>query len=95
MEFCRQQVITLKDVLLGNYNLDVIKTLNTAARYATVSGLTQVNEENLETVRNFVSNLGAEFVAIFDQLWIRGDEARQQIIESIKQNDKKGGGKRR
>ena len=43
-------------------------------------GLSQVNEENMEKVRNFVINLGAEFVAIFDSLWIHDDESRLELI---------------
>ncbi len=80
VEFCNQQVITLEDVINENYSERDIQSLNTASRYATTMGLSQVNEENMEKVRNFVINLGAEFVAIFDSLWIHDDESRLELI---------------
>ena len=80
VEFCYQQVITLEDVINGNYNEEYVQSLNTASRYATTMGLTQVDEENMEKVRNFAINLGPEFGAIFDSLWAHGDESRLELI---------------
>ena len=80
VEFCNQQVITLDDVINGNYSERDIQSLNTASRYATTMGLSQVDEENMEKVRNFVTNLGKEFGAIFDSLWTHGDESRLELI---------------
>ncbi len=80
VEFCNQQVITLDDVINDNYSEGDIQSLNTAQRYATTMGLSQVNEENMEKVRSFVTNLGAEFGAIFDSLWTHGDESRLELI---------------
>lgn len=82
--FCNQEVITLDDVLNGNYNYRDIDYLNTAERYATIIGLTQVDEENLEKVRDFAINLGKEFGAIFDSLWVHGDESRLEKLAEIK-----------
>ena len=90
--FCNQEVITLNDVLNGNYNYRDIDYLNTAERYATIIGLTQVDEENLEKVRDFAINLGKEFGAIFDSLWVHGDESRLEKLAEIKLA---GGGLRR
>ena len=90
--FCNQEVITLDDVLNGNYNYRDIDYLNTAERYATIIGLTQVDEENLEKVRDFAINLGKEFGAIFDSLWVHGDESRLEKLAEIKLA---GGGLRR
>ena len=82
--FCNQPVITLDDVINGNY-LDVdIYSLNTAERYATTMGLSLVDEDNLETVRSFVAKMGAEFCAIFDSLWTHGDETRLERIAEAK-----------
>ena len=58
----------------------VVSILNTAQRYATIMGLSQVDEADLEIVRNFTSKLGSEFKAIFDALWTHGDESRIEII---------------
>ncbi len=82
--FCNQEVITLNDVINENYNYRDIDFLNTAARYATILGLSQVDEENLEKVRNFAINLGKEFGAIFDSLWVHGDESRLEKLAEIK-----------
>ena len=91
VEFCKQEVITLEDVINGNYFDKDIESLNTAQRYATTMGLSQVEESNLEIVRNFTLKLGSEFKAIFDALWIHGDESRIEIIAelNIKNNETK------
>ena len=51
----------------------------------------EVDDENLETVRNFVKNLGAEFVAIFDALWTHGDEKRLERLAEAKLAETPGG----
>ena len=89
IEFCKQEVITLEDVINGNYTEKDIKSLNTAQRYATTMGLSQVDEDNLEIVRNFTSKLGSEFKAIFDALWTHGDESRIEIIAESNINKKR------
>ena len=66
VQFCNQPMITLEDVLNGNYSDKEIESLNTSERYATTVGLTQAAESELVTVRSFVSKLGEEFRALFD-----------------------------
>ena len=95
VEFCNQQVITLDDVINGNYTDRDIQTLNTAERYATAMGLTLVDDDNLEKVRGFVTRLGAEFVAIFDALWTHGDESKLERLAEAKLAEMPGGGIRR
>ena len=84
VQFCNQQVITLDDVINGNYTEKDIQALNTAGRYATTMGLSQVDDENLEKVRSFVAGLGAEFGAIFDALWTHGDESKLERLAEAK-----------
>lgn len=43
-----------------------------------------MDEENLEKVRDFAINLGKEFGAIFDSLWVHGDESRLEKLAEIK-----------
>ena len=93
--FCNQQVITLDDVINGNYTDRDIQALNTAERYATTMGLSQVDDANLEKVRNFVTGLGAEFGAIFDALWTHGDENKLERIVEAKLAEMPEGGMRR
>ena len=95
VQFCNQQVITLDDVINGNYTDRDIQTLNTAERYATAMGLTLVDDDNLEKVRGFVTRLGAEFVAIFDALWTHGDESKLERLAEAKLAEMPGGGIRR
>lgn len=94
VQFCNQRVITLDDVINGTYTDEDIQMLNTAERYATTMGLSQVDESNLDKIRNFVINLGAEFGAIFDSLWIHGDEARLERIAEAKLAEISSGGMR-
>ena len=89
IEFCKQEVITLEDVINSNYSDKDIGALNTAQRYATTMGLSQVDEANLEIVRNFTSKLGSEFKAIFDALWTHSDESRIEIIAELNINKKR------
>lgn len=84
VKFCNQRVITLDDVLNGNYDELEIAALNTAERYATTMGLSRVDEQNLEKVINFTEMLGNEFKAIFETLWTHGDEKRLEIIAEAK-----------
>ena len=84
IQFCNQQVITLDDVINKRYKESDIQSLNTAERYATTMGLSQVNEDNFEIVRDFVNKLGAEFVSIFEVLWTHGDETRLEKLQEVK-----------
>lgn len=95
VEFCNQQVITLDDVINGNYTDRDIQSLNTAERYATTMELARVDDDNLEKVRGFVTGLGAEFGAIFDALWTHGDESKLERLAEAKLAEMPGGGIRR
>ena len=95
IEFCKQEVITLEDVINESYTDKDIESLNTAQRYATTMGLSQVDEANLEIVRNFTSKLGSEFKAIFDALWIHGDESKLERLAEAKFAEIPKGGIRR
>lgn len=91
VNFCNQKVITLNDVINGDYDDTDIESLNVAEIYATVMGLSQVDEENYLTVRNFVLKLGEEPCAIFDSLWSRGNEEKLEIVAEARLANKKGG----
>ena len=95
IEFCKQEVITLEDVINENYTDKDVESLNTAQRYATTMGLSQVDEANLEIVRNFISKLGSEFKAIFDALWTHGDESKLERLAEAKIAEIPRGGIRR
>ena len=79
--FITQKVITLEDVLNDNY--DNIE-MDISSKYATVSGLVRVDEENVEKVRDFVNTLGPEFLSTFDALWTAGNMERLELIASLR-----------
>lgn len=89
VEFCNQKVITLEEVLKGNYTERDLQ-MNTAEMYATAMCLSQVDELNFEKVREFVLKLGGEPCAIFDSLWTHGDEARMEIVAEARLANKGG-----
>ena len=89
-QFCNQRVITLEDVLKGNYTERDLQ-MNTSEIYATAMGLSQVDEANFAKVREFVLKLGGEACAIFDSLWTHGDEARMEIVAEARLANNRGG----
>ena len=80
VEFCNQEVITLEGVLQGKYTLEDIALLNTASSYLTAVNLSQVDEENYDKVRNFVSKIGPEYESIFNSLYASGNEKRLEQV---------------
>ena len=93
--FCNQQVITLDDVINNSYTERDVQALNTAERYATTMGLSQVDEDNLDKVRSFVTKMGVEFGAVFDALWTHGDDIRLEKIAEAQLAFKTEGGIRK
>jgi len=92
--FTNQKVITLEDVLKKNYS-DEDLVMDLAEKYATVVGLFSVSFENVEEVRNFViDNLEKEFIALFDNLWTRGDDERLERIAELKMQESTKGKKK-
>lgn len=96
IEFCRQPVITVEDVLSPDFDENELKNLNVAEAYATVMSLSYVDEENVETIRNAVSNLGPEYVNTFYSVWAHGDSDRLQKVAELQMTpSKQEGGHRR
>ena len=93
-QFCRQEVITVEDVINGNYTEGDLN-INTDEMFATAVGLSSVDDKNLVTVRNFVKQLGAEICATFDTLWIHGDKSRLERIAELRMTELSQGGIRR
>lgn len=92
--FVRQKVITVEDVLHGNYS-DRDLEMNTAEKFATAVGLSSVDNENMAVIRSFVMKLGPEIGATFDSLWTHGDEARLEQIAELKMAELAEGGMKR
>ena len=86
VEFTKQQVITIDDVLNNNYN-DADLEMNTAQKFATAVGLSSVDEEHVEVVREFMKKLGAEPRAAFESMWTHGDKKRLEILAELQLKD--------
>ena len=81
--FCQTKVITIEDVINGNYD-DKIFEINSSEKYLTTLALSNVDEENLEVVRRFIEKLGKDFLALFDSLWTIGDDERLETLMNLK-----------
>ena len=82
VEFCKQRVITLSDVINHNYTKEDLK-MNIGQMYMTAVGLSLVDEDNLKEVREFAYNLGQEIGAVFDSMWCHGEEDRIKKLAEI------------
>ena len=91
IEFTKQEVITVEDVVNHNYDETMLNELNLAEKYNLAVGLSIVTSENLEVVRDFVYDLGKEIGATFDTLWAHGNEERLEHLLELGniQQDKK------
>ena len=93
ISFCMQPVITVEEVINGDYDINDYKNLNVSESYATVVSLSQVSEEHVEIIKDFISNLGPEFVNTFYSIWAHGDRERLEKVAELQMtsNVKKGG----
>lgn len=82
VEFTKQQVITLEDVIQHNYSEEDLE-MNVSQKFATAVGLSSVDEENFEVVREFMEQIGAEARAAFESMWAHGDEKRLERIAEL------------
>ncbi len=83
-EFCKQQVISVSDVLNNKYKEEDLQEMNVSEKYVTAVGLSSVDEDNIEKIRNFVAIMGEEILSTFDNLWIHGNEKRLEKIAELK-----------
>ena len=86
MAFCKQQVITLEDVIKGNYTTEDL-TVGLDQKFAITISLSTCNEKDLKVVRDFIGKLGGEVLATFDVLWSKGDEKRLEQITKLKMSN--------
>ena len=84
IEFTKQEVITVENVVNHNYDETMLNGLNLAEKYNLAVGLSRVTSKNLEVVRDFVYDLGKEIGATFDTLWTYGNDERLEELLKIK-----------
>ena len=88
--FCEQQVITLEDVLSGNYDNSIFD-MDISQKWATSNGLLQATEKDISKVSEFVERLGSEQAAMFYRLWSGSNKKRQEKISEIIEYVREGG----
>lgn len=83
MAFAREPMLSLDDVINGNYTVNDIPE-GSAQRLACTLNMRHATPRQVDVVRKFIrENLGAENLAIFDSLWVGGDEERAIQISQM------------
>jgi len=61
--------------------------MDISQKFATAVGLSSVDEEHFEVVRDFMKRVGAEPRAAFESMWCHGDERRLEHLAEIQLAD--------
>ncbi len=83
VEFCKMKIISLEDVILGNYKSSDYQC-DLSQKYITALSLSQVDEENVKVVREFVKKMGMEILTVFDEFWAKGNPEREKKLEDMR-----------
>ena len=81
--FCQSPIITIEDVLKGNYTDKELEEMDLGKKLATVSRLVGVDNDNMPKVRNFTKKLGPEMCKKFEVQWTHGDVERLEQLKEI------------
>ena len=84
--FARQQVISVEDVINHNYSSRDLE-MDVSQKFATAVGLSSVDDEHFEVVRDFMKQVGAEPRAAFESMWTHGDERRLEKLAEVQMSD--------
>ena len=84
--FTKEQVLTVEDVINHNYTDEDLR-MNTSQKFATAVGLSSVDEEHFDIVREFMRHVGEEPRAAFESMWAHGDEKRLEKIAEARMTD--------
>lgn len=85
IKFCKMNLITIDDVLNDRCRVQDVP-FDPSLRWYTTICLSTVDDENVDKVREFVSGLGKEFLAVFDYEWSKDND--QRIIKLYNQSEK-------
>ena len=88
-KFCDKKIISLVDVLNGNYDNSYLSKLDETEKYAIVVELCKVDIDNLEVVRKFLSNLGEGYLTTFDLIYCFDKKEKMDAIVEQYQKVKK------
>ena len=86
LAFCSLNVITLKDVLNSNYNLEDLSKMNHAEIYSTIISLLSATPEEYSCVKEFLNNFPKEYQTLFTSLWATTDEKIEAVIINEQKN---------
>ena len=89
VKFYQRKVITLEDVLSGDYDRKVFKMDDWTDKYLTVLSLSKVDLENFDIAREFVEHLGQKPLKLFDSLWAIGNKERLEYINNLDKGNSK------
>ena len=84
--FTSRQVISVEDVINHNYSSRDLE-MDVSEKFATAVGLSSVDDEHFEVVRNFMKQVGAEPRAAFESMWTHGDERRLEKLAEVQMAD--------
>ena len=84
--FARQQVISVEDVISHNYSERDLE-MDISQKFATAVGLSSVDDEHFEEVREFMQQVGAEPRAAFEAMWTHKDEKRLERLAELQMTD--------
>ena len=84
--FAKQQVISVEDVINHNYSEKDLE-MDVSQKFATAVGLSSVDDEHFEVVRDFMKQIGAEPRAAFESMWTHGDERRLEKLAEVQMAD--------
>ena len=87
VEFVRRSLITVEDVINHNYSEEDLQ-MDISEKFTTAVGLSSVDEDHFEEVRNFVSSLGPEVRTTFETIWAGNDEKRLEKVAEARLSDK-------
>ena len=84
--FAKQQIISVEDVINHNYSARDLE-MDVSQKFATAVGLSSVDDEHFEVVRDFMKQVGAEARAAFESMWTHGDEKRLEKLAEVQMAD--------
>ena len=82
IEFTRQHIITVEDVLNHNYSSSDLE-MDVSQKYMTAIGLSMVDDEHFEIVREFMKEIGAEPRELFESMWVHGGQKKLEKLSEI------------
>ena len=87
-KFCDKKIISLDDVLSGNYDHIYLNSLDVQAIYAIIVELCKVDIDKVKLVRDFLNYFGEDYVNVFDLIYCFDSKEKMDIISEMKINKK-------